>query len=488
MRANHQSPRVGAARGAFAVVLAAACGGRAARPPAEPPPPPPSALPILADAPGLARWAERELADAPSAVIALYDRTGLRWSHGVGARDAHGGPPPDHATIYRIGSITKVVTATALLQLRDAGAVTLDDPLTRWVPELAPHVGGVTLRHLVTHTSGIPSLGDGSAPYTTATPPTEAAMLRALAGPLRFAPGSAFEYSNAGMAVAGLVVARASGQPWRAYADARVLTPLGMRTATWDRAAVPVDRLAIGVGPGGEVDMPHWQLGAFEPAGGLYASADDLAGLVRLALGDAPEVLASSSHAVAITDDPLPGHVGAAWLVGALDDDPLIGHAGSTSDYVTSLVALPTRGLAAVVLRAGGDDRRVECVAVELLRAAAHGTALGTCAPAAIDDATAARAGVALDRLLGLLAAPTVTDAALTATFAPDFLTAIPPAELRVGLRTLTDGAGACARWELLGTTDRGISATLACATGAVGVTLSVETAPPHRITSLGIE
>ena len=65
---------------------------------------------------------------------------------------------------------------------------------------------------------------------------------------------------------------------------------------------MPVDRLAIGVGPGGEVDMAHWQLGAFEPAGGLYASADDLAGLARLALGAAPAVLTPASHAAAIAD------------------------------------------------------------------------------------------------------------------------------------------------------------------------------------------
>ncbi len=480
MRVSHLAAAITAA-------VLTACTGPAHRP-ARPPASAGPAVPLLADLPALEAWAQRELGAAPSAVIALYDRSGVRWSHGVGARDARGGAAPDHATVYRIGSITKLVTATALLQLRDAGALSLDDPLARWVPELAATTPGVTLRHLVTHTSGIPSLGDGSAPYTTATPPTEAAMLRSLAVPARFAPGAAFEYSNGGMAVAGVVVARASQQPWRAYATARVLTPLGMSTAAWDRAAVPVDRLAVGVGPGDQIDMPHWQLGAFEPAGGLYASVDDMAGLVRLALGDAPEVLAPASHAAAMTDDPLPGHVGVGWLVGELGDDPLIGHSGSTTDYVSSLVALPTRGFAAVVLSAGGDDSRTECVAVALLRAAVDGGALASCAPAPLDDAQAAAIGIALDRVLALLAAPTVTDAELAAAFAPAFLGAIPPDELRAGLRTLADGAGACRGRAVIGSTGDGVKATLQCVNGEVDVTLKVEPAPPHRITSISIQ
>ena len=234
--------------------------------------------------------------------------------------------------------------------------------------------------------------------------------------------------------------------------------------------------------------MAHWQLGAFEPAGGLYASADDLAGLARLALGAAPAVLTPASHAAAIADDPLPGHLGVGWLVGALGDDPMIGHSGSTSDYVASLVALPTRGLAAVVLTAGGDDRLPECVAVALLRAADDGAALDACAAAPLDDATAARTLIALDRVLALLAAPTVTDAALAATFAPTFLAAIPPDQLRVGLRTLADGAGACTRRAVIGAISGGVAATLGCANGEVAVTITVEPTPPHLITSISVQ
>lgn len=327
-------------------------------------------------------WADRELEGLPSAVIAVIDRGGLRWHRGVGSRDARGGPAPDRGTVYRIGSITKVLTGAAVLQLRDAGVLKLDEPVARWIPELAGLGAGgppVTIRHLVTHTSGIPRLGDGSAVYWEQRPPDRAQLVRSVDKPLLFPPGTRSLYSNAGMALAGEIVARAAGMPYRDYVQQRLLGPIGMRTAAWDRAAVPAARLAIGVGMDGTVDPPHWQLGSFEAAGGLYASLDDMAALARFALGAAPHVLAPASLEEALRDDPLPGRHGVAWLAGSLGERRLAGHNGSTSDYSATLLVLPEHGLAAVVLAAGPDARLVDCVAAAVLRAAATGAPLGSC-------------------------------------------------------------------------------------------------------------
>jgi len=354
------------------------------------------------------------------------------------------------------------------------------------VPELASRLAGVTIRNLVTHTSGIPSVGDASAPYWQQTPPSEAAMLRALDTPLDFAPGTVEAYSNAGMALAGLVAARAAGAPWRTLLQQDVLTPLGMTTAVWDRGAVPVDRLAIGVGEDGTIDPPHWQLGTFEPAGGLYASLDDLAGVARLALGAFPSVLAPASLAESLADGPLPGAVGVAWQVGTVEGAPLVGHTGSTGDYSSSLIVVPGSNLAVVVLGAGPDADRLDCVAKALVRAAVRKAPLGSCIAEPLAAEAVAAATIAVERLLALAVAH--DEAAIRAAFTPDFLIAIPPAQIGSVLDAVASQLGACDRFELLGARDGVTRATLHCASGPAGIGFAVEDAAPHRFTALRFE
>ncbi len=436
------------------------------------------------------RWAEAELVGVPSAIIGVIDRDGLRWSHGVGSRNARGGPPPDAGTVYRIGSVTKLLTASAVLQRRDAGALTLDARVAQHVPELADRLGPTTLRHLLTHTSGIPSVGDGSAPYWEQTPPTEAALLRALDTAAEFAPGSQYQYSNAGMALAGLVVARSTGadatvpDAWRSYVEQHLLRPLGM-TAVWSRAAVDPDRLALGVGEDGTIDPPHWELGAFEPAGGLYASLADLVGLVQLALGRHPEVLAPASLAEALTDDPLPGPHGAGWVISDLPGGRVVGHGGSTMDYASALVVAPEAGLGVVVLRSGGDAELAECVALGVLEASRGGPEPASCRPTTLEPALAARVELALRSLRALLAVDAPSDERLAELFTPAFLTAIPPPQLRAALHGVRSTYGACDQHEVVGAVSGGVRATLRCRGGALGVVLEVDQGEPPRLTSL---
>src|SRR5262245_32752506 len=138
--------------------LATACGS------ASSPPTPKTPAPEAVDRTALDQWFDRELAPrVPAAVMGVVVGAQLVWQRAAGSRDGKGGPPPDRRSMFRIGSLTKVVTAVAVLQLRDRGVLDLDAPVATWVPELAPRLapaGGpaVTLRHLMTHTSGIPSV------------------------------------------------------------------------------------------------------------------------------------------------------------------------------------------------------------------------------------------------------------------------------------------------------------------------------------------
>jgi CubicO group peptidase (beta-lactamase class C family) len=402
----------------------------------------------------------------------------------VGSLDARGGPAPDpERAVYRIGALTKLLTGIALLELQDAGRLDLDDSVTRFVPELSPRLDQVTLRHLVTHTSGIPSAGDRSAPYWQQTPVSEEQLLNALVAPLEFSPGTRSAYSNAGMALAGLVVARAAGESYRDSLQRQVLGPLGMTHVAWDRDAVPEEHLAIGVGPDGSVDTPHWQLGAFEAAGGLYCSLEDLSQLARFALSDFPKLLSPGSFREALTDHELPGQHGVGWIVGAREGYGFVTHTGSTSDYSASLFVLPERRVAGIVLQSGADAELAECAARALAYAVARGTTPVSCVPTLLDAASLQLLDSALSRLRALLAEP--SDEKLQELLSPGFLQKVPRNVIDDVLNRIRATYGNCDAHEVLGRGGLGVRAVLLCSGKRLSTELHLEEAPPHRIDGL---
>jgi CubicO group peptidase (beta-lactamase class C family) len=281
------------------------------------------------------------------------------------------GAPSDR--IYRIGSVTKTFTGLLLLILRDEGKLSLDDPLTKYLPEAKALVSPtadsspILLRHLVTHTSGLPRVGRFNT--TDGHEVTEAEVLGALKGlKLDFAPGSRVSYSNLAMGLAGIVVKRVTKQPYREALKAKVLTPLGIKGA-WSRAEAG-DKLAPP--PDGKIE---WLLGPEEAAGGLYLSLDELAKFVQLELSawpprDNPE--AKAVRRSTLRESQLrAGFSGAGgqgfgvnWVV---TDEPglggLVWHTGSTVDYHSSVFMLPRRGLAVIALASGSDAEHLGALA-----------------------------------------------------------------------------------------------------------------------------
>ncbi|MHB1225394.1 MAG: serine hydrolase domain-containing protein, partial [Gemmatimonadaceae bacterium] len=201
----------------------------------------------------------------------------------VGYRDVAARAPVDSATVFRIASMTKSFTAVAILQLRDAGQLSLDDPVERHVPELAalryPTADSprITIRHLLTHSTGFPEDNPWGDQQLAAT---DSAMSRMMTGGIPFstAPGTSYEYSNFGFAILGRVVANVSGMPYARYVAERVLRPLGMSSTTLQAAEVPADRLAHGYRWQDEAWLEEAQLpdGAFGPMGGMLTSISDL--------------------------------------------------------------------------------------------------------------------------------------------------------------------------------------------------------------------
>jgi CubicO group peptidase (beta-lactamase class C family) len=201
----------------------------------------------------------------------------------AGYRELPSRAPVDTGTVFRIASMTKSFTAAAILQLRDEGRLSLDDPAERYVPELAglryptADAPKITIRHLLSHSAGFPEDNPWGDQQLAATDAEMSAMMRG-GIPFSTAPGTGYEYSNYGFAILGRIVANVSGMPYPRYITERVLLPLGMTSTTLEARAVPADRLAHGyrLRDGEWIEEPPLPDGAFGPMGGMLTSIGDL--------------------------------------------------------------------------------------------------------------------------------------------------------------------------------------------------------------------
>lgn len=170
----------------------------------------------------------------PGASVAVVHGDDPAWSAGIGVSDATAGRTADDSTLYRVASVTKTFTGTAIMQLRDEGRLDLDDPAVAHIPELSAAVGvspieKVTIRRLLSHESGL--MGD--APGTDWEGPAyegsvTANLARASEIGARVPPNTQPKYSNLGYQLLGEIVARVSGRPYAEYVREQILDPLGM--------------------------------------------------------------------------------------------------------------------------------------------------------------------------------------------------------------------------------------------------------------------
>jgi CubicO group peptidase (beta-lactamase class C family) len=219
----------------------------------------------------------------PAIAYGIVRDGGLAHSAGFGARFL-GGPPPDADTVFRIASMSKSFTASAVLLLRDAGLLALDDPAEKYVPEMAdwPPVTQdtdlVTIRNLLTMTAGFPT-DDPWGDRQQGLPADEFGEL--LAGGVRFnwVPGTRFEYSNLGYAILGRIVKAASGTEYSEFVRTRLLTPLGLARTGYSAPEFPAAALAVGYrrGVAGWERVPFDRYGSFAPMGGVFSCVRDLA-------------------------------------------------------------------------------------------------------------------------------------------------------------------------------------------------------------------
>src|SRR5690606_28107596 len=275
---------------------------------------------------------------------------------GYGLADLEQGTPVTPDTRFRLASVSKQFTAAAILLLVQDGTLSLDDPLRRWLAGLPPATEGITLHHLLSHTSGLVD-------YEDLLPPDldgqvqDADVLRLLEGVdrLDFAPGSAYRYSNSGYVLLGLVVARASNRDFPAFLHERIFQPLGMGAVARVDGGPPVPHRAYGHShiDGTWTRTDQGPTSATLGDGGVYASIDDLAKW-DAALGD-DRLLRADLRALAFTahtttDERDVDAYGYGWRLHASAHGPLQWHSGESIGFRNVILRWPEQRLTVVLL------------------------------------------------------------------------------------------------------------------------------------------
>ena len=299
----------------------------------------------------------------------IYDQD-LIWSKGYGFADLSKKTPATPATLYRIASISKLFTSTAIMQLRDSGKLQLDDPVAKhlsWFKLRQSHQGPViTIRHLITHTSGLPREAGGTN-WSDLAFPTRDEMIRRLAEQETvFAAETEWKYSNLALSLAGEVIAAVSGEPWHQYVEKHILQPLGM-TAT--RAVPKPDTPGLALGYGRRVAgaarelEPFVEIDGVRPAGNLASNVEDLAKFVSLQLRDKPEggnqILRTSTlremHRVQWLRPDWRSGWGLGFSIRRVGEQVRVGHGGSLPGHRTQIEIAPADKLGVIVLTNAND-------------------------------------------------------------------------------------------------------------------------------------
>ena len=303
----------------------------------------------------------------PSVAAAVVRDGEVVFAEAVGIAEPGRDATPDDQ--YRIGSISKTFCAAAVLQLRDAGALALDDPLTAYVEESAQ---GPTIRRLLAHASGLEREPKGEI-WETLKPPTRDEFLAQLVGVENvLEPGRRFHYSNLGFALLGEVVRRVSGQPFEDYVDERILRPLGLERTTW--RAVPPRAHGYFVDPYDERLRPESDLepGATQSVGGLWSTVGDLVRWAAFLADPDPTVLRPESveemASVQVMVDP--GWKGAYGLGLQLlreGDRIYAGHGGAMPGFLAGLAVARGEKAGAAVLTNTSAGANPDALAMSLV-------------------------------------------------------------------------------------------------------------------------
>ncbi len=300
----------------------------------------------------------------PGAAVMIVRDGRIVYSRGFGYANIEDETPIDVTSTFRLGSVSKQFTAMAIMVLADAGKLGFDDPVIQYIPELSDYPG-VTIRHLLTHTAGLPDYYDTI--DTSGGMPTNADLPRELAsmgGPV-FAAGERYEYSNPAYEMLPLIVERVSGQPFAQFMAEQVFGPAGMDDSLiYDYTEPEIPNRVLGYEPTAD----GFSLNDFDElnhiigSGGMYATLEDFVAWEQ-ALNDG-ELVSQPTLNKAFTRHLLNNgdeiDYGLGWRLDQYRGHRRIAHSGSWVGFRTAIARYPDDRLTIVVLtnRTDGQPSR----------------------------------------------------------------------------------------------------------------------------------
>lgn len=318
---------------------------------------------------------------SPGAAVLVRRHGQTVFERGYGVRDLRSRARIDDAANFRLASLSKQFTAMAIMLLVHDGKLQYDRKVTEIFPDFPAYGRGITIRHLLTHTSGLQDYEDlmaatdaGQPRWTTTHQIRDEDVLRLLEGQTsgKFAPGTSWSYSNSGYVLLGLIVARVSGEPFGRFLQTRVFEPLHMtRTLAWINGENHVPNRAYGYakGPDGFVPSDQSPTSATLGDGGVYSNLTDLGRWdealerhvlltreemqvalepARLANGAMPSWPATPGE-----DNLAPGKLvayGFGWFLDPWRGHMRMWHFGSTAGFRTAIERFTTHQMTTVVL------------------------------------------------------------------------------------------------------------------------------------------
>ncbi len=298
----------------------------------------------------------------PAISIALIDDQDVVWAAGFGSEREDPSQAADEHTLYRVGSVSKLFTDLAVLQLVEEGKIDLDVAVSTYLPGFQPQNPfdrEITLRQLMSHRSGLvreSPVGN----YFDPSEPTLAKTVESLNDTqLVYEPESRTKYSNAGIAVVGLALEQVVGKPFAEAIQERVLAPLGMDRSSFELNPEIRGRLAVAemwTHDGRTFEAPIFELGT-APAGNLYASVSDVAKFAKAVFNEG-----QGENGAVISRDTLNsmlnpqfsgerrGNFGLGFSLSELKGREMVGHGGAVYGYSTQFQLLTQEKLGVVIV------------------------------------------------------------------------------------------------------------------------------------------
>jgi CubicO group peptidase (beta-lactamase class C family) len=328
--------------------------------------------------------AHYDVPDSPGAAVMVIDSGEIVFAKGYGHTTVDGTAPLDRTTPFRLGSVSKQFATMAIMQLAERGDLGYDDPALTWIPEIARFGDAITIRHLMTHTSGLPDYYDVLEERYNQAPSVDqdslftnvdaAATYLDWGEPLA-EPGETYAYSNPAYELLALIVERVSEQTFGEFLDEHVFDVAGMTTAiVRDRPDVVIPGRAVGYyeGEDGWVEDDDHPLNWMVGAGGVYASLDDLShwdSALRHHTLVSEETLAEAYSPTVLNDGSV-SQYGFGWAVS--EDGLTVSHGGAWVGFRTQIARSLDTGTTAILLTNSSASGEVQNAVIQPILEAAR--------------------------------------------------------------------------------------------------------------------